>query len=92
MRRWPSTLGGAVYLGVVAATAVGLAVVGFGPWRRGVVVIGIATLVAAATRLVLSNDDGGMLRVRTKPFDVVLLVGAGVLLIVLASVIPAHST
>ena len=35
-RRIPSTLGGLVYLIVVAVTAVGLLVVAFGPWRRGV--------------------------------------------------------
>jgi len=86
--RRPSTIGGAVYLAFVAATAVGLAIVAFGPWRRGVSVIGIAALVAAVARLVLSEHESGMLRVRSKIFDVAVLSGAGALLVVLARVIP----
>jgi len=87
-RRRPSTIGGAVYLAFVAATAVGLAIVAFGPWRRGVAVIGIAALVAAVARLVLNEYESGMLRVRSKIFDVAVLAGAGALLVVLARVIP----
>jgi len=84
----PSTLGGAVYLLVLAATVVGLGIVEWGSWRIGVKVIGIAVLVAAVARACLSNFNSGMLRVRSKPFDLVLLVTLGALLIVLAIVVP----
>ncbi len=88
-RRIPSTLGGLVYLIVVAATAVGLLVVAFGPWRRGVGLIGVALLLGAAMRAVLPDRDAGMLRVRrNRWFDVLMLSGVGSALIVLASVIP----
>jgi len=43
-RRIPSTLGGLVYLIVVAASGLGLLVVAFGPWRRGVGLIGVALI------------------------------------------------
>ena len=49
-RRVPSTLGGMVYLIVVAVTAVGLLVVAFGPWRRGVALIGLGLIFGALMR------------------------------------------
>jgi hypothetical protein len=88
-RRIPSTLGGAVYLLVVAASAVGLLVVAFGPWRKGIGVMGVALLIGAAARLVLPGRDAGMLRVRrTRWVDVLMLGGVGTTLLVLVSVIP----
>ena len=44
-RRIPSTLGGLVYLIVVAINAVGLLIVAFGPWRRGVTLMGAWFLI-----------------------------------------------
>ena len=88
-RRVPSTLGGMVYLIVVATSAVGLIVVAFGPWRRGVGVIGAALLFGALMRAVLPGNNAGMLRVRRNRWaDVLMLGGVGAALIVLASVIP----
>jgi hypothetical protein len=88
-RRKPSTLGGLVYLIVVAATGVGLAVVAFGPWRRGVGLIGLSLLLGAAMRAVLPDRDAGMLRVRRSRWvDVLMLAAVGTALLVLASVIP----
>jgi len=86
--RRPSTLGGLAYLVMVAVCTVGLAMIAFGPWRRGATVIGIALIGGAVVRLVLSSRNGGMLRVRSKLFDVVALAGTGVGLMVLAHVIP----
>ena len=65
--RIPSTLGGLVYLGVCLVTAVGLLVVAFGPWRRGIALIGVALVIAAGMRSFLSEHDSGMLRVRSAP-------------------------
>jgi len=88
-RRLPSTLGGLIYLIVVGATLIGLLVVAFGPWRRGVDLIGVALLVGALMRIVLPEGRAGMLRVRRNRWaDVLMLGGVGTALIVLASVIP----
>jgi uncharacterized membrane protein YjjP (DUF1212 family) len=88
-RRIPSTFGGLVYLIVVAVSAVGLLVVAFGPWRRGVGVIGLALLFGALMRIFLSDNNAGMLRVRRNRWaDVLMLAGVGTTLLVLASVIP----
>lgn len=87
-RRYPSTLGGLVYLLVVAVSIAGIGIVAFGPWRRGVALIGVALLIGAAMRLTLREKDAGMLRVRGRIEDVIMLSGVGTALIVLASNIP----
>jgi len=80
-----------VYLIVVGLSVVGLLVVAFGPWRRGVDVIGLALLVGALARALLRDRDAGMLRVRRNRWvDVVMLGGVGTTLLVLASVIPSQ--
>jgi Protein of unknown function (DUF3017) len=88
-RRLPSTLGGLVYLVVVAVSGVGLAIVAFGPWRRGIALVGLSLILAALMRASLNDHDAGMLRVRRHRWvDVLMLGAAGVALLVLASVIP----
>ena len=86
--RRPQTLGGAVYIAVVAAALVGLVITAVGPWRTGVVWIGAGLLLAAFARLVLSEREAGMLRVRRKWSDVLMLTVAGIALIVLAVIVP----
>ncbi len=88
--RRPQTVGGVVYLVVVAMAMVGLALVGVGPWRTGVTWLGTGLLVAALARLLLSEQGAGMLRVRRKWSDVLMLTVAGVALVVLAIVVPAQ--
>jgi hypothetical protein len=90
--RRPSTLGGLVYLVVLALSIAGLVVVAVGPWRKGIALVGIALLLAALARLVLAELNAGMLRVRGKLFDVVALGGVGAVLILLAAVIPNQTT
>jgi len=87
-RRYPSTLGGAFYLLVLAVVAVGLVVVVLGDWRVGIRIMGGALLGAATTRLALPSRDAGMLAVRNRTIDVVVLVGLGVAMIWLAGSIP----
>jgi Protein of unknown function (DUF3017) len=87
-RRYPSTIGGAFYLGVVAVVAVSIGIVTTGNWRLGVRWFGGALLFAAAVRAVLPAKDAGMLAVRRRWWDCFLLVGAGVALILLAGSIP----
>ena len=86
--RRPQTIGGAVYLIVVATALSGLAITVLGAWRTGVVWMGISLLVGGAARLVLPERKAGMLRVRRKTSDVVMLLLAGIALIVLAVVVP----
>lgn len=87
-KRWPSTIGGTIYLAVVIGGCVGLILVATDHWRAGVCVLGASILVAALSRLVLGEFESGMLRVRGKIFDVIALSGIGALLITLAVVIP----
>jgi hypothetical protein len=86
--RRPQTLGGVVYLGVLAASLVGLGIVFAGAWRTGLGWIGVALLVAASARAVLSERGAGMLRVRRKWTDVLMLTVAGVGLIALTIAVP----
>ena len=87
-RRYPSTFGGLIYIVVVLTTLVGLAVVAFGPWRRGIALIGFSLIFAGAMRLVTKEDEAGMLRVRSRWFDITVLTGVGLSLLALAANIP----
>lgn len=87
-RRYPSTFGGLVYIVVVLTTVAGLGLIAFGPWRRGVALVGFALVFAAGMRLFTREDEAGMLRVRSRVFDVTLLAGAGASLIALSASIP----
>ncbi|MBF4769474.1 DUF3017 domain-containing protein [Nocardioides agariphilus] len=87
-RRYPSTIGGAFYLSILAAAGTALVVAARGDWRLGIEILGGSLIVAALLRLVLAKRDAGMLAVRNRFIDVVLLTGAGVALIFLATSIP----
>ena len=87
-RRYPSTLGGGLYLLSLLGVAVGLVIAVLGDWRVGVRWFGGALLFAALCRLVVPTKEAGMLAVRNRFLDAALLVGAGALLIFLAGSIP----
>lgn len=84
-RRYPSTIGGAFYLSILAAAGVALVIAAQDDWRLGVKVLGGAMIAAALLRLVLANRDAGMLAVRNRFVDAFLLGGTGVALIALAT-------
>ncbi|QIK65484.1 DUF3017 domain-containing protein [Nocardioides sp. HDW12B] len=86
--RKPRTVGGLVYLGVLVATLTGVVVVALGEWRSGLTTIGVAVLVGGMGRLVLPNDNAGMLGIRRKLIDVATLLVLGGSLVVLAAIIP----
>lgn len=90
-RRYPSTIGGALYIVVLIVTAVGIGIVWSGDWRVGIRWMAAALLGAAALRLILPRKDAGMLAVRHRIFDTVLLGGVGAALIFLANTIPNQS-
>ena len=60
--QWPIVL-----VGLIFATA--LVLVGANFWRRGSLLIGVGVGVAAALRLVLSDDRAGVLVVRSRGID-----------------------
>lgn len=81
LTQWP-------LLVVLAIVLVGLALVAMGYWRRGSALIGGALCLGAGERAVLPKQSAGLLQVRSKPFDVTLLMGAGIGIILLALVVP----
>lgn len=87
-RRYPSTIGGAFYLVILVATVVGIGIVWSGNWRLGVRWMAGALLVASLLRLVLPAKDAGMLAVRHRIVDCLLLSAVGGTLIFLAQTIP----
>jgi hypothetical protein len=87
-RRYPSTIGGGLYLVALLGVGVGLIVVMIGDWRFGVRFVAGSLLFAAVCRLLLPTRHAGMLAVRNRWFDSVLLTLLGVGLLVLAGTIP----
>lgn len=87
-RRYPSTIGGACYLVILLVTLVGLGIVLRGDWRFGVQIIGGSLIAAALLRLTLRAKDAGMLAVRHRALDVLMVAGVGGLIVFLARTIP----
>jgi hypothetical protein len=87
-RRYPSTIGGAFYLLVLATVGVAMVLVALDEWRTGIRLMGGALVFAALVRLALRARDAGMLAVRHKVLDAVILVVLGGALIFLAGSIP----
>lgn len=85
--RKPRTLGGMVYLGVLTMTLAGVVTVVLDHWRTGLVSIGGAVLCGAVARLLISEENAGMLGVRGKLLDVTTMVIVGSTLLALASFI-----
>jgi hypothetical protein len=81
--RKPRTIGGAIFLGVLGTTALGIALVLAGRVQAGLSTAGAAFLGGAVARLVLPGSQAGMLGVRRKLIDVstMVLLGAGLLLV-----------
>ena len=75
-------------LAVLVVVGIGLAVVAFGYWRKGIVIVGLALIGAAVLRLLLPVRRVGFLAVRSRPVDVALLAGTGLALGVIVLTIP----
>jgi hypothetical protein len=86
--RAPRSRGSQLYLLQLLIVLVGLVLVVAGPWRPGIVAIGMAFVIGALARSVVPVDHTGMLRVRGKVFDMIWMSILGVALIVLALIIP----
>jgi len=87
-RRYPSTIGGAFYIAVLLTAGVGIALVVLDDWRVGLRVVAAALASAGLLRLVLPARDAGMLAVRHRFVDVLLLVGVAGAIYYLAGDIP----
>ena len=70
-------------LAALLAVGVGLLLVTLGYWRRGLVVIGLALMGTAVLRSVLPLRRVGLLAVRSRWADVLMLAGTGLALTVL---------
>jgi hypothetical protein len=70
-------------LAAILVVGAGLVLVTFGYWRRGLVVIGLALMGTALLRLLLPLRRVGLLAVRSRWVDVLMLAGTGLALTVL---------
>ena len=87
-RRYPSTIGGAFYLLILGGGALGIAIAWSGDWRLGIRFLAGSLCFAALLRLVLPARDAGMLAVRNRFFDAIVLGGVGAAILFLATTIP----
>ena len=85
--RKPRTLGGVVFLAVLATTLLAVAVVVAGRVQAGLSTAGAALLGGAVARLVLPRQQAGMLGVRRKLIDVTTMAALGAGLLVVAALI-----
>jgi DUF3017 family protein len=75
---------------VLVAVAVGLLLVTFEHWRKGLVVVGLALVGGALLRVFVPLRRIGFLAVRSRQIDVALLAGAGLTLTVVVLTIPSR--
>ena len=75
---------------VVAGMIVGLVIVAFGHWRLGCLVVGAFLAVGGLERLMLPTEKAGLLRVRSRFFDVIILLGMGAAIIALSILVPQN--
>ncbi len=87
--RLPRSRGSQIYLLLLLGVFVGLLMVVSGPWRAGLVLVGATFVVATLARVVVSAEHVGMLRVRSKAFDIFWTATLGISLCLLALLVPA---
>ncbi|MGI8881107.1 MAG: DUF3017 domain-containing protein [Jatrophihabitans sp.] len=66
---------------LISAAGIGYSAIRPEHWLRGVGCVGLAMMVAAGFRLLLTDRQSGLLAIRRRPFDVVcyLLLGGAIL-------------
>ncbi|MDI3314753.1 MAG: DUF3017 domain-containing protein [Mycobacterium sp.] len=77
-------------VGLIFLAGFGLVAANF--WRRGALLIGIGVGVAAALRLVLSDERAGLLVVRSKAIDFVMMAVVAAAMVYIASTIDPLGT
>jgi hypothetical protein len=83
--QWPITA-------VLSVVVVGLGVVASGHFRRGTVLVALGVTMALFLRVLLSDEDAGLLQVRSKAIDVAVLAVLALGTSVLALWVPPPST
>jgi hypothetical protein len=81
LRQWP-------LLVVLVVVGCGLLLVAAERWRSGLVVMGLAVVVAGLFRLLMPLRRIGFLAVRSRPVDVTLMIATGLAVAVFALAIP----
>lgn len=84
LRQWPITI-------VLVGVAVAMLLIALDYFRRGSIVLSAAVLLAAFLRLLLPDEDAGMLVVRSRKVDVITLGVLGVGLTVFTFWVPPPS-
>lgn len=84
VNQWP-------LLVVLAALAGSCLILATGHWRKGAFAAGCAVLLAAGLRAVLPRKVAGLLVVRSRWFDTVLLLLCGAAMVALTMVVPKSS-
>ncbi len=84
----PRSRGSQIYLLMLVGVLTGLLLVVGGPWRAGLTVVGGTFVFGALARVVVSAEHVGMLRVRSKSFDVFWTATLGISLCLLALLVP----
>ncbi|MGA4509010.1 DUF3017 domain-containing protein [Propionibacteriaceae bacterium G1746] len=79
--QWPLLL-------VLVAMGASCVVMATGHWRRGAFAFGSAVVLAGLLRMVLPSRRAGLLALRARWFDTVLLLVAGAALLALTLVVP----
>lgn len=83
-KQWPILT---VYIGILIA----LTVVVFIDFRSGAILLSLNVLLAFLLRLRLPDSKAGWLRIRRRRIDLTVLVTLGILLLILALVVPQGS-
>lgn len=81
-------LGTVAFTAAVLLGAFGVVLAMTGPWRQGVGYLGSSVLIACLARFAIPDRMAGMLRVRRKAVDVVILAALGLGVVALALVVP----
>ncbi|EIV94054.1 DUF3017 domain-containing protein [Frankia sp. QA3] len=77
-----------LFASVLVGVAVGLVLVYQDRWRRGMLVVGVVLVLAGLARLALPTRRVGLLAVRGRVFDIVILLLFGASVITLTSAVP----
>lgn len=75
-------------LTVLVGVAAGMVIVFTGHWRAGSTLVGLSVGLGGALRLVLPRRVAKLLAVRSRVVDVIIMLGVGIAILVLAWVVP----
>ena len=86
--KMPSERGSRIYFVALVALLFAILVIVVGWWRGGLVFLGIVLLTAGVFRFLISEDQIGILKVRSRWLDVSWLLTLGGSLVALALLVP----